>query len=82
MKLLIGCLDPEFDKLVMFTIGVRTQIWPHHWWLIRVTLMVVFGFFASKFWEVVGTYKSLCRLSGVDNQKSWGHLNLTSWWVQ
>ena len=30
-----------------------------YWWLIGVILVVSFGLFASKFWEVVGTYKLL-----------------------
>ena len=29
-----------------------------YWWLIRVTLVVTFGFFPPKFWEVVGSYES------------------------
>ena len=28
-----------------------------HWWLVRVTLVVAWWLFASKFWEVAGTYK-------------------------
>ena len=28
------------------------------WWLVRVTLVVAWWFFAPKFWEVAGTYES------------------------
>ena len=31
----------------------------YYWWLVRVTLVVAWWLFAPKFWEVVGTYKSL-----------------------
>ena len=51
----------------------------HHWWLVRVTLVVDWLFLPQNFGPVVGTYKGLlriceCTLGGGSIFRWWGHL--------
>ena len=64
----------------------KSQLWVCfvHWWLVRVTLVIAFGFLPQIFrrwwelWMILALiYK--CSLNGVDNQRWWRHSNPTGW---
>ena len=55
----------------------RYVCWEIYWWLIRITLVVAFGFLPQNFSEVVRTYilsflfEKDCNFSGADNMRWW-----------
>ena len=53
------------------------------WWLVRVTLLVAFGFLPKNFasWQGASSFflENECSLSGVDNHRCSGHSSPTSW---
>ena len=53
----------------------------HRWWLLRVTLVVTFGFLPQNFEDlwIIFLLNNKCNLSGIDNLRWWGHSNTTSW---
>ena len=63
----LGCADPPLGRLLLQVVRILLECilvssslsWSQKYiqWLVRVTLVVAFGFFATKLLEVVGTYK-------------------------
>ena len=60
--IVLAVLERKQLEIVLLDQTFKKKLdWRIFWWLVRVILLVAFGFFALKFWEMVGTYElSFC----------------------
>ena len=83
VRILLECI---LVVLTVYSVTFSFQKVTFYWSLVRVTLVVAFGFLPQNFgrWcggdlQIVIFLENVYSMSGVDNQRWWGHSNLTSW---
>ena len=75
-------LDAPLDARCGYSLSEHFSKIQFYWWLVRVTLVVFYGFLSQHFerwWDLQMILLLLyeCSLSSEDNQRWWGHTNPT-----